>query len=195
MAHARALVAPPSFCIFHTAIFRRQQLILPLLPPTCRPSSHPSLGLSVFFLSFKLPRNRTHPNRHCGEPECCPPVRAPIIRATPLPARPTKETELRSAPRAGAAQGSGSYPERGSVPHDSHQNALPTYLLRAPMSKPDLPTYSRSPLSGQEPEPKSALTYATRLLYHAPNDCSLCCVGSQPAPVRDITPTAHRLYR
>ena len=31
--------------------------------------------------------------------------------------------------------GSGSYPDRGSVAYDSHQNALPTYLLRAPIAR------------------------------------------------------------
>ena len=30
---------------------------------------------------------------------------------------------------------SGSYPDRGSAHHDSHQNALPTYLLRAPIAR------------------------------------------------------------
>ena len=36
--------------------------------------------------------------------------------------------------RLQCVQGSGSYPDRGSVAYDSHQNALPTYLLRAPIA-------------------------------------------------------------
>ena len=66
--------------------------------------------------------------------------------------------------------GSGSYPDRGSVDHDSRQNALPTYLspgraakrkktkiggtylLQGPLgrSKPDLPTYCIGCHRGQQ---------------------------------------------
>ena len=70
---------------------------------------------------------------------------APLAQpANPLEATTGEATTGAGAPTGGAPAGtamsmedlgSGSYPDRGSVAYDSHQNALPTYLLRAPIAR------------------------------------------------------------
>ena len=86
------------------SILRFKMRLTAIDPALTRPNRYPALTESVprctaidpSAAANKLPRNRTHPNRHCGEPECCPPpsVRAPI-RATPEAGRATSPVRQR----------------------------------------------------------------------------------------------------